>query len=100
MAVGVLVIVEQGGDVGGVHDQDVSRENLLLGHEMTTFRLREFHLEKGSVKNSPGPMCNFLDKPQELLTDVGISCVNHSSVSAEFSMVLVLTLVSQGRPLP
>ena len=44
MAVGGLVLGEQGGDVGRVHYQHVPGEDLLLGHDVTTFSLGELHL--------------------------------------------------------
>ena len=45
VAVGGLVVPEQGGDVGLVHNQHVPGHDLLLGHQVPTFRFREFHLQ-------------------------------------------------------
>ena len=46
VTVGVLVLWEQGGDVGSVHDQHVPGEDLLLGHDVTTFSFGELHLRR------------------------------------------------------
>ena len=46
MAVGVLVLREQGGNVGCVHDQHVPGEDLLLCHDVTTFSFGKLHLRR------------------------------------------------------
>ena len=46
MTVGGLVLMEQGGDVGGVHHQHIPGQDLLLGHDVTTLGLGELHLKQ------------------------------------------------------